>query len=272
MMEDYVTDTCPICGDAPVPFTNTASVSGRYQCSAGCRGEVSAVSEPVVTELVDVALDKTVRPTCVRAGQTVHYTITVCNRSSVPVSQVLVTDPDIERKLDVGAIYYNGRKVCGGSLCRGIRIPGLGAGCCAAITFDAAVPAGTTGEISNTAYAEFEFDSAACGQTQAATASNEAVLHVVSPSLEIVKEAAPCAVSPEERVVTYTLTVRNTGTCSIEDAVVTDVLPAGLVYVPGSTAVNGGTPFDRDPAAGVRLPSLEAGQNAVVTFRAQAEF
>ena len=271
-MENYVTDTCPICSDPPVPFTNTASVSGRYQCSAGCRGDVSAVSEPVVTEIVDVTLDKTVSPACTRAGQTVHYTITVCNRSSVPVSQVLVTDPDIERKLDVGAIYYNGRKVGGGSLCRGIRIPGLGAGCCAAITFDAVVPEGTTGEITNTAYAEYEFASAACGRTQAATASNETVLNVVSPSLEIVKEAEPCAVSPEESVITYTLTVRNTGTCPIEDAVVTDVLPAGLVYVAGSTSVNGGAPADRNPAAGVHLGTLEAGENAVVTFRAEAEF
>ena len=271
-MESYVTNSCPVCSDPPTPFTNTASVSGQYHCSATCRGEITAVSEPVVTEIVDVALDKTVSPTCTRAGQTVHYTITVCNRSSVPVSQVLVTDPDIERKLNVGDIYYNGRKVCGGSLCRGILIPGLGAGCCAAITFDAAIPEGTTGEITNTAYAEFEFDSAVCGQTQAATASNETVLNVVSPSLEITKEAAPCAVTPEEPVITYTLTVHNTGTCPIEDAVVTDVLPAGLTYVPGSTSVNGGTLVDRNPATGIHLGLLEADENAVVTFRAYAEF
>lgn len=271
-MENYVANSCPICSDPPTAFTNTASVSGRYHCSTSCSGEVTAVSEPVVTEIVDVALDKTVCPTCTRAGQTVHYTITICNRSSVAVSQVLVTDPDIERKLDVGNIYYNGRKVCGGSLSRGIQIPGIGAGCCAAITFDATIPAGTTGEITNTAYAEFEFDSAACGLTQAATASNEAVLNVVSPSLEITKAAYPCAVTPEEPVITYTLTVRNTGTCPIEDAVVTDVLPVGLTYVPGTTTVDGGAPFDRNPAAGVYLDALAPGQSAVVTFQASAEF
>lgn len=271
-MENFVTDNCPICSDPPTPFTNTASVTGQYHCSTGCRGEITAVSEPIVTEIVDVDLDKTVCPTCTRVGQTVRYTITVCNRSSVPVSQVLVTDPDIERKLDVGDIYYNGRKVCGGSLCRGILIPGLGAGCCAAITFDATIPAGTTGEITNTAYAEFEFDSAVCGRTQAATASNETVLNVVSPSLEITKEAAPCAVTPEEPVITYTLIVYNTGTCPIEDAVVTDVLPAGLTYVPGSTSVNGGAPVDRNPAAGIHLGTLGADENAIITFRAYAEF
>lgn len=271
-MEDFVTHTCPICSDPPTALVNTASVAGRYQCSAACRGDVSAVSEPVTTEIVDVTIDKTVSPACTRVGQTVHYTITVCNRSSVPVSQVVVTDPGIEQKLNVRTIYYNGKPVRNGSLCRGICIPGLGAGCCAAITFDAVVPADAIGEITNTAYAEFEFDSAVCGRTLAAAASNETVLNVVSPSLEITKEAAPCAVTREESVVTYTLTVRNTGTCPIEDAVVTDVLPAGLVYVPGSTSVNNGDPFDRNPAAGVHLALLEAGHNAVITFQAAAAF
>lgn len=269
-MEDFLTRSCPMCGEHPSSLTNTASVAGQYHCSTSCRGEITATSEPVTTEVVDVTLDKTVSPTCVRAGGTVHYTITVCNRSSVPVSQVVVTDPDIEHKLDVGTIYLNGRPVCGGSLCRGILIPGLEAGCCAAITFDAVVPAGFTGEITNTAYAEFEFDSDVCGLTRASAASSEVVLNVVSPSLEIDKDAEPCAVTPEEPVITYTLTVRNTGTCPIEDAVVTDVLPAGLTYVAGSTSINSGAPFDRNPASGIHLGTLDAGESAVITFRAEA--
>ncbi len=271
-MTVFAADSCPICQDPPAPFTNTASVVGRYSCPAGCAGDVTAVSEPVVVQIVDVTLDKTVHPACTRAGQTVRYTITLCNRSSLPVSCVRVTDPDIESLLDVGTIYYNGQPVCDGSLERGVLIPGIGAGCCASITFDAVVPAGTSGLISNTAYAEFEFTSAVCGLTRADAVSNEAALSVVSPSLEISKTADRCAVTPEEPSVTYTLTVRNTGTCPTEGVVVTDVLPAGLTYVTGSTTINDGAPVNLNPAAGIPLGELDPDAVAVVTFRAAAAF
>ena len=265
-MTNFAVSSCPVCSDPPAAFTNTASAAGRYACASGCSGDLTAVSEPVVTQIVDVTLDKTVYPTCTRAGRTVHYTITVCNRSSLPATRVRITDPDIETLLDVGTIYYNGQPVSGS------LIPGIGAGCCASLTFDATVPTGTTGAITNTAYAQFEFDSTVCGATRAAAASNEAVLTVVSPSLEIDKAADRCSVTPEENVVTYTLTVRNTGTCPIEGVVVTDALSAGLTYVTGSTRVNGGAPVNQNPAAGIALGTLDPGETAVVTFEAEASF
>ena len=271
-MTEFAADYCPICPDPPAPFTNTAAVTGRYSCAPGCSGEVSAVSEPVVTHRVDVALDKTVRPACARCGQTVHYTITLCNRSSVPVSRIRVTDPDIESLLDVGTVYYNGQPVRDGSLCSGVLIPGIGAGCCAVLTFDAVIPESTVGLIASTACAEFEFSTAACGAQRAAVASNEAALRVISPRLEIRKSADRCAVTPQEPSVTYTLTVRNTGTCPLSGVTVTDALSPGLVYVPGSTAVNDGPSVNLDPAAGIPLGKLESEGVAVITFRAAAAF
>lgn len=270
-MTNFEVSSCPICTDPPTALTNTASAVGRYACSSGCSGDITAVSEPVVTEIVDVTLDKTVYPTCVRTGQTVHYTITACNHSSLAASQVRIIDPNIERLLDVGTIYYNGQPISGSLAC-GIVIPGIGAGCCACLTFDAVVPEGTTGNITNTAYAEFEFDSSVCGVTRAAAASNEAVISVVAPSMEIVKTSDRCAVTPEENVITFTLKVHNTGTCPINNLVVTDVLPVGLTYVPGSTSINGDNPTNLNPAAGIPLGTLAPGDTFVITFQAKATF
>ncbi|MGN1003542.1 MAG: DUF11 domain-containing protein, partial [Oscillospiraceae bacterium] len=251
---------------------NTAAVTGRYSCAPGCSGEIAAVSEPVVTHLVDVALDKTVRPACARCGQTVHCTITLCNRSSVPVQNLRLTDPDTESLLDVGTVFYNGQPIRDGSLGQGVLIPGIGAGCRAVLTFDAVVPEGAAGLIAGTACAEFEFSAAACKAQRAAVVSNEAVLRVISPRLEIRKSADRCAVTPQEPSVTYTLTVRNTGTCPLSGVTVTDALSPGLVYVPGSTTVNDGPAVNLDPAAGIPLGELEHDGIAVVTFRAAAAF
>lgn len=271
-MSCYSVSSCSICSTPPEAFRNTASAAGRYVCPAGCSGDISTISEPVTVEIADVSVDKTVYPACVRIGQTVYYTITVCNRSSVAVACVRVTDPEIECLLDVGTIYVNGQPVLGGSLSRGIRIPGLGAGCCASVTFDAVVPEGTTGPITNTAYAEFEFENTACAVTAQTAASAEVVLSVVSPDLTIVKEADRCFVTPEENEITFTLTVTNKGTCAVENVVVTDVLPTGLSYVANSTSVNGGVPTNLNPAAGISLGTLDPDEDATIVFRAEAMF
>jgi uncharacterized repeat protein (TIGR01451 family) len=269
-MELYETQSCPICGEHPVPLVNTASVTGRYQCGA-CGGELSATSQPTVTQVVDVALDKSVCPTCALAGKTVRYTITLRNRSSLPVCRGLIRDPEIEDKMEVGTIYYNGQAVPGGSLSAGIPIPGLGAGCCAVVTFEATLPAAVTGEITNTAYADVEFADDVCGVSLQSVASNQTAVRVVSPGLSITKRAVPCAVTAENNVVTYTLTVTNTGTCCLKDLVVTDVLPDGLTYVNGSTTVDGGAPADQDPADGISVGKLAAGDAVEVVFQASAE-
>lgn len=270
-MTEFAVNSCPIRPDPPPPFTTGAAVTGRYRCAPGCSGEVSAVSEPVVTHRVDVALEQAVRPACARCGQTVRYTVTLHNRSTVPISRVRLTAPDLAGLLDVGNLCCDGQPVRGGNLDEGVLIPGVGAGCRTALTFDAAVPDGVSGLVAATAYAEFEF-TAAGGAQRAAAASNEAALRVISPRLEIRKSADRCAVTPQEPSVTYTLTVRNTGTCPLSGVVVTDVLSPGLVYVPGSTAVNDGPSLNLDPAAGIPLGELEADGVAVITFRAAAEF
>lgn len=271
-MIDYTANSCSFCNPIPTPLVNRAEVTGTYTCPVGCTGAITAVSEETVTEVVNVTLDKSVCPTCVRAGDTVRYTITLCNRSSVPITGVWITDPDIEALLDVGTICVNGRPVAEGSLRAGIQIPRVGAGCCVAVTFEATVPEDAAGTISNTAYADYTFSTLACAVQHAVAASTAAVLSVSSPDLEIVKEATPCFVSPEEPEVTFTLTVTNTGNCTINNTVVTDELPDGLTYVAGSTSVNGDDPVDLDPTEGITLGTLDPDQTVVITFRAQAGF
>ena len=61
------------------------------------------------------------------------------------------------------------------------------------------------------------------------------------------------------------------GGTSIDNVVVTDVLPEGLTYVTGSTSVNGGSCSSLDPASGIALATLRAGETAVITFRARAD-
>ncbi len=66
---------------------------------------------------------------------------------------------------------------------------------------------------------------------------------------------------------TYTITLPNSGTIDAGNGVLTAPLPAGTSLVANSVTVDGVPQAGADPAAGVTLGSLPAGQTRTVTFR-----
>ena len=99
-------------------------------------------------------------------------------------------------------------------------------------------------------------------------------LEIVEPDLTLTKEIDRNTAAPGT-VVTYTLRVSHTNESRSDafDVVMTDILPAGLEYVPGSlTAVSGpapGTIVDNTaPNLQVVWPHIARGQVAVVSFQA----
>lgn len=77
-------------------------------------------------------------------------------------------------------------------------------------------------------------------------------------------------------VIEYTITVDNLGVVVLTELVLTDPLPSGLTYIPGSTLLNGqpypdnatGTPYPLD-GAGVELPPIDVDEKGTVVFRAR---
>ncbi|KAF9121176.1 hypothetical protein BGX30_002739 [Mortierella sp. GBA39] len=69
-------------------------------------------------------------------------------------------------------------------------------------------------------------------------------------------------------VITYTVTVSNTGTANANSVVLSDTLPAGLSFVSGSVTVGGIPRPTYDIVAGAPLGTLNFGTSATVTYRA----
>lgn len=245
---------------------NVASAAGQYGSS---RSSVNAVSRPLTTDIVDVTLEQDISPAVAQAGQTVRCTVTLTNASSVPIRCVRITLPDLVQTLNIRSVTYNGRTVQNGCLCRGIAIPAVAAGGQAVVTVDAVVPQDVSGAVTSTAQAGYTV-SAANGSARLTASSDTAVLAVAAPGLEVEKTADRSFVTQENNVVTFTLTVRNTGAADVSGVVVTDVLPEGLSYVAGSTRVGGRRYTDQDPADGIALGTLRAGGSTAVTFQARA--
>lgn len=71
--------------------------------------------------------------------------------------------------------------------------------------------------------------------------------------------------------VEYTVTLTNTCSNPLTDVFFRDLVPAGLVFVPGSVTVNGTNFPAADPNTGFALPDIGEDQTATVTFSATAE-
>jgi len=99
------------------------------------------------------------------------------------------------------------------------------------------------------------------------------VLGFNEADLQVTTSASPTTIAPAGQV-TYTVTVRNNGTTNINatpmatDVVLTDILPAGMVYL--SSSVTGTTCTEASGAITCNLGSIDNGQSKVVTIVAKA--
>ncbi|GMK42311.1 hypothetical protein PCCS19_53700 [Paenibacillus sp. CCS19] len=71
--------------------------------------------------------------------------------------------------------------------------------------------------------------------------------------------------------VTFTVVVSNPGNTPFDHAALRDVVPPGLVFVPGSLTVGGAASPSGNPAFGVSLGFIGPGISIRVTFTARAD-
>lgn len=140
------------------------------------------------------------------------------------------------------------------------------------------LPAGTTveyratideaaagGQITNTATATYENRLGDAPEPMTAT-SNEAVIDVEPVSDLAVIKAVEATTVTVGQVVTYHITVRNTGPNLATDVTVRDRLPAGLTFLSAT-----GSPGSYDPVTGQwAVGDLESGATATLTLQAKA--
>ena len=109
--------------------------------------------------------------------------------------------------------------------------------------------------------------------TGGSLSDSEDPVTVREPDLSLVKEVAPESAFPGQSV-TFTLTVEHTGSSETPayDVELTDLIPAGLSYVPGSLGpVSGQVPDTLDDSAAPTLTVIwnefaQNGQNGVIEF------
>jgi gliding motility-associated-like protein/uncharacterized repeat protein (TIGR01451 family) len=179
---------------------NTATAQGTAPDGATVEDSDSATVTAIQNPAIN--LTKTADPVTYQAvGETITYTITVTNTGNVTLTNVSVTDP------------LTGLSTV---------IPSLAPGAQAVLTETYAITQADidAGEVVNTATAIGE----ALGGATVEDSDSATVTAVKIPGLSVTKAASPLTYSTPGDVITYTITVTNTGNVTLVDVLVTDPL------------------------------------------------
>lgn len=104
------------------------------------------------------------------------------------------------------------------------------------------------------------------------SAIDEILLNEINAcGVTLIKTASVSSVDVGETV-TYTITISNTYTRPMAKVEFQDIVPDGLLFVPGSVMVNNAKQPAADPNTGFSLPDIDGGKTSTVTFDAMFDF
>ncbi|WP_020668281.1 DUF7507 domain-containing protein [Amycolatopsis nigrescens] len=198
--------------------TNTVTTTGTDQSGQQVTDSASATVAVINPAL---AITKDATPAVVRTGDQVTFSITVRNSGDVPLADVSVVD---DRTPECARTFGT-----------------LAAGASQTYTCTATAPAD---DFTNTATATGKDPIG-----KELTVTDDAVVDVIHPAITITKDAAPAQVR-EGDMVTFTITVQNSGDVPLADVSVVDDRTPGCARTFGTLAVDGTQTYTCTTVAG----------------------
>lgn len=243
--------------------------------SAVVPGGTSGSTNPVSTQInyADITtagnIIKSVTPAYAQFGEVLTYTVALKNTGNVPANNVVVTDV-----IPAGTTYMPGSTTAsvpftGDPTTMITLLNPIAAGGTATITFKVRIVNGipAVNPIANTAAVKYAYtvDPTAPNGVTATGISNTVTTPVSTAHLNIVKTADK-TIAYIGDVITYNLAVKNTGNIPADKVVITDNVPNGTVFIPGTLVVS--VPYTGSPASAITLTnSIPAGQTVTLTFQ-----
>ncbi|MCM3749313.1 hypothetical protein M3223_18300 [Paenibacillus pasadenensis] len=249
---------------SPPQLTDQATAAYTYQPPDGRTLSGSAASNTITipVSLPSVSLTKTASRTNLAVGETMTYTSVITNSGGTALTNVILTDP-----IPAGSSFVSGSVVVGGVSrptavpASGISVGTIASGTSVTVTFQVtavSVPPG--GQLSNQSKASYS-----SGTSTGQALSGTVLTPVFQPVITLTKAASATSVVVGDTV-NYTVTASNGGNIAAT-VTVTDPIPAGASFVPGTVTV-GGTPVPgANPATGIAVGPVAPGGSVPVTFQ-----
>lgn len=254
--------------DVSARLVNNQSSAVLSLTTSGDAYVVNANAIQVNINAPQISLTKSANVTGVVNGDSILYTVTVSNTGTAGAASVVLSDA-----LPTGSTFVQGSVTVAGvvrptaDITTGVSLGSLNLGSSITVTYRANVTSvPSPQQLVNTANAAFTFQSVSGGPIiTGVIPSNSVTLPVYSPILAIAK-SANVANATVGNTVTYRLEISNSGNIGATTTV-TDNIPSGSTFVPGSVTVNGTTVGGANPVSGFPVGTIAVGATTVVTFQ-----
>ncbi|WKL01453.1 hypothetical protein Q0F98_33455 [Paenibacillus amylolyticus] len=214
---------------------------------------------------------KSASTTNATVGDLVTYTLQVNNGGNVAANVTLRDNIPSGSSYVAGSFRLNGNVIAGANPVTGVNLGSLAAGSANTVTFQVLVTSLLTPPtLVDQATASYSFNSPDGRTITGNIASNTLTIPVTLPNVTTVKSASVTDVAVGETF-TYTVVTTNSGIQVINNVVLTDALPAGITFVPGSATVRGTVVPSANPSSGISIGTLAAGSSATVTFQVNVQ-
>lgn len=255
--------------DISARLINNQSSAVLSLTTSGDAYVVNANAIQVNINAPQISVTKSANVTGVIQGDSIIYSVTVSNTGTANAASIVLTDI-----LPPGSTFVPGSVFVGGiarptfDITTGAALGSLNLNSSITVTYRATVTSlPSPQQLVNIANAAFTFQSLAGGPViTGVIPSNGVSLPVYSPILSIVK-SADIVNATVGNTITYRLEINNSGNIGATTTI-TDNIPAGSSFVPGSFTVNGTAISGANPATGVAIGTIAAGATSVVTFQA----
>nr|WP_141504994.1 DUF11 domain-containing protein [Paenibacillus luteus] len=222
------------------------------------------VNTPVYQPIISMA--KSANTINATVGDTVSYRIDVSNTGNY-AGTATVTD-----NIPAGAVFVPNSVLIGGAPqpgtdpVAGIPIGAVAPNTTVSVVFSVIIDSlPNPQQLSNQANATFSF-TLPSGRTLSGSArSNTVVISVSAPNVSVAKSAASTSVAVGD-IVTYSISILNSGIAAVNNVIFTDPLPVGSALIPGSVLVDGVARPSANPATGVAIGTITQGQTVLVSF------
>ncbi|MGN7356984.1 DUF7507 domain-containing protein [Paenibacillus sp. SAF-054] len=250
----------------PAQLSNSSKVSYNSGTFAG-----TSLSNTVITPVYQpvVAITKSATTSKATVGDTIQYTLLVNNSGNLAAQVTLTDNIPAGTSFVAGSVTIQGTAIPGASPVTGISVGTVAVGATLTVTFNVvlnSLPNPAT--LTNTASSTFSYQLPSGRTLTGSSISNTVTIQASAPNVTVLKSADTSSAAVND-VVTYTLTVVNSGASAVNNVVVSDNIPAGSVFVNGSVKLNNNPVVNANPLNGVQIGSLTASASATVTFQVQ---
>lgn len=249
---------------SPPQLVDQAAATYTFQPPDGRTVSGSATSNTLTlpVQLPNVAAVKSVSVPDAAVGDTVTFTSVVTNNGVAAVTNVVLTDPiPSGTTLVPGSVSVDGVARSGTNPASGVTIGTLAPGTSATVSFQVTVTSlPSPAQLLNQASISYS-----SGTFTGITLTNTTTTPVYQPIIGIVKSSDRTNATVGTTI-SYSLVVRNTGNIAAQ-VTLTDNIPAGTSFVPGSVTVGGIAQPGASPIAGIPLGTIAPNASVTVTFQ-----